>query len=381
MSVETWNLIADGRSCIDGLFVQQENLRLVGRRLSGGLHDGVEIVDITYGDLQFTVIPTRGMGLWEAHLNGTRFGWKSPVRGPVHPTRVDLNDPSGLGWLDGFDELMVRCGLVSNGAPEFDQAGQLVYPLHGKIANSSAYELSLTIDHASGDLEMVGKVEESRFHFRKLRLVTTYSCSRDEPVLMVKDEVENFGSKPQTAQLLYHWNFGPPLLGPGSKVLAPVETLVPRNPESAEQVDNWNTVAGPGSAPCEYVYFMKMHTRDDGIAPVMLTNSDESLAALIEYQPDQLECFSLWKNEAPMADGYVVGLEPATNYPNPHSFEEQHDRVWRIEPGEAKIARSQLTLIDDPQLIANRIGEIDSLNQSKQTTIKSDVDPDWCSQD
>ena len=47
-------------------------------------------------------------------------GWKSPVHGPVHPNFVPLNEPSGLGWLDGFDELFVRCGLESNGAPDFD---------------------------------------------------------------------------------------------------------------------------------------------------------------------------------------------------------------------------------------------------------------------
>ena len=44
-------------------------------------------------------------------------------------------EPSGLGWLDGFDELLVRCGLESNGAPEFNPNGSLRYPLHGKIAN------------------------------------------------------------------------------------------------------------------------------------------------------------------------------------------------------------------------------------------------------
>ena len=50
-------------------------------------------------------------------------GWQSPVDGPVHPQFVPLADPSGLGFLDGFDELIVRCGLESNGAPEFDERG------------------------------------------------------------------------------------------------------------------------------------------------------------------------------------------------------------------------------------------------------------------
>ena len=39
---------------------------------------------------------------------------------------VPLTEPSGLGWLSGFDELMVRCGLESNGAPDFDDSGQML---------------------------------------------------------------------------------------------------------------------------------------------------------------------------------------------------------------------------------------------------------------
>ena len=52
--------------------------------------------------------------------DGEAIGWKSPIAGPVHPSLVSLGEPSGLGWLDGFDEFIVRCGLESNGAPDFD---------------------------------------------------------------------------------------------------------------------------------------------------------------------------------------------------------------------------------------------------------------------
>src|SRR5688572_10202120 len=82
-------------------------------RLQGGLSDGVDTIDVSNGKLNFVVLPTRGMSLWKANLPGWSVGWNSPVRGPVHPNFVDLGEPSGLGWLDGFDELLVRCGLES----------------------------------------------------------------------------------------------------------------------------------------------------------------------------------------------------------------------------------------------------------------------------
>ena len=96
--------------------------------------------------MRLLVIPTRGMGIWKAIVGDETLGWRSPVRGPVHPQFVPLFDPSGLGWLEGFDELLVRCGLESNGAPEFDQQGRLLYPLHGRIANRPAHHVEVTVD-------------------------------------------------------------------------------------------------------------------------------------------------------------------------------------------------------------------------------------------
>ena len=100
---------------------------------AGGLRDGVDVVEVDNGRSRFVVVPTRGMGLWRASCGDTQLGWKSPVRGPVHPAFVPLWEPSGIGWLSGFDELLVRCGLESNGGPEFLPNGSLRYPLHGKL--------------------------------------------------------------------------------------------------------------------------------------------------------------------------------------------------------------------------------------------------------
>ena len=86
------------------------------RTWRGGLADGVFSVEINTGKALFNVLPTRGMGVWRAHLKTPQgwelIGWKSPVSGPVHPAFVDLGEPSGLGWLDGFDELLCRCGTL-----------------------------------------------------------------------------------------------------------------------------------------------------------------------------------------------------------------------------------------------------------------------------
>ena len=92
------------------------------RTLRGGLCDGVDIIDVNNGELSFSVLPTRGMGIGGASYRGVDIGWKSPVKGPVHPKFVNVVDRGGLGWLQGFDELLCRCGLESNGALRGDGA-------------------------------------------------------------------------------------------------------------------------------------------------------------------------------------------------------------------------------------------------------------------
>ena len=143
------------------------------RTLQGGLSEGVESILIDNGALRVEVLPTRGMGVWKAWWGDRRIGWKSPVRGPVHPKFVPLAEPSGLGWLDGFDELLVRCGLESNGAPEMHPNGSLHYGLHGRIANRPAHFVELSADGDTGEISLVGAVAETRFLLHNLRLTTT----------------------------------------------------------------------------------------------------------------------------------------------------------------------------------------------------------------
>src|SRR5438874_6718650 len=109
------------------------------RTLRGGLRDGVDIIEVDNGALSFSVLPTRGMGIWRGRYRGMSLGWQAPVLGPVHPRFVSLGDRNGLGWLTGFDEWLCRCGLHWMGAPGDDNDYPLT--LHGRIANSPAHKV------------------------------------------------------------------------------------------------------------------------------------------------------------------------------------------------------------------------------------------------
>ena len=85
--------------------------------LRGGRRDGVDRIEVHNGALSFSVLPTRGMGLWRGEYRGNSLGWRAPILGPVHPRFVDQEEHGGIGWLRGFDEWLCRCGLSWNGPP------------------------------------------------------------------------------------------------------------------------------------------------------------------------------------------------------------------------------------------------------------------------
>ena len=88
------------------------------RALHGGRREGVELIVVNNGVLAFSIVPTRGMGLWKGQFRGDRIGWDSPITdGPVNPAFVNLMSTGGLGWLEGFDELLARCGLETTAPP------------------------------------------------------------------------------------------------------------------------------------------------------------------------------------------------------------------------------------------------------------------------
>jgi hypothetical protein len=391
MPVKKWTLLdqSTGQSPLAPLAISDQEMPGLGkagvttRICAGGLSEGVFAVTLSTGKIALDVLPTRGMGLWQLRVVGDdevpTIGWKSPVRGPVHPAFVDLGEPSGLGWLDGFDELLVRCGLESNGAPEHDEkTGRLKYPLHGRIANRPAYQVELSIDTDKQEIKLTGSVEESRFHFNGLRMTSTVTLAIGSRRIELYDEVQNFSDRASTMQMLYHVNFGLPLLDAGSRVVAPVKTLVPRNAHAASGVANWDSYIAPQPGFEEMVYFFELNANDAGQTQTLLKNAHSTRGVSLLFNRHELPCFSLWKDTGGQADGYVTGLEPGTNFPNPRTFEAAKGRVVTLGPGAKTGFRLALDIHGSPAEVTAAEAAIAKIQAGRKPEIHKQPRADWC---
>lgn len=385
MSTKTWTLLDVANDVhVDHLELTPQEVggsargyRVTKRTLRGGVRDGVETVEIDNGVCRVIVVPTRGMGVWRAWLGDFEVGWRSPVHGPVNPAFVPLREPSGLGWLSGFDELVVRCGLESNGGPEWDDRGVLQYPLHGKIANTPAHQVEVSIDSESGEIVLTGVVDETRLYHSKLRLTATLRMRLGEPGFHLHDTVENLSAEPSELEFLYHINFGQPLLDAGAKAVLPATKVVPCTPRAAEGVATWDTYEPPTEGYTEQVYFFDLAASPNGETQTMLRNAHGNQGVSLLFNRNELPCFTLWKSTQMPEDGYVTGLEPSINLPNQRSFEAKQGRVAKLAPHERREFHIDLRIHGDAQAVAEAEQSIERLRGDAKPQVFDEPQAGW----
>ena len=100
----------------------------------------MDVIEVDNGRLRFVVIPTRGMSVLRVESGDVGLGGDSPVKEIVHPQFINLESRGGLGWLEGFNEWLVRCGLEWAGHPGEDRFRnnvgdevEMKLTLHGKV--------------------------------------------------------------------------------------------------------------------------------------------------------------------------------------------------------------------------------------------------------
>jgi len=332
--------------------------------LHGGKQQGVDLITLDIGPLRLRVCPTRGMSIIDATLGPLRLGWDSPVKEIVHPAFVDLQRRGRTGWLEGFNGLLVRCGLEFLGPPCNDSQHPAVgeppasdTTLHGKIANTPASEVEVEVQAAAPfAVTLRGAVHERQMYGPKLALTTELTLVPGEPTFTVRDTITNHGGQPAEVGLLYHINQGRPILEDGARLLASVAEHTPRDEGYPEKdIQQFDRFGPPTPASPEQAYFLELDPDPDGRARVLLHNKNKDLGLGLSWQKKQLPHFTLWKALHDERDGYVTGLEPCTTYPLPRPDEREAGRLVKLKPNGRHKAELAFELLADKQAVAKAV--------------------------
>ena len=315
--------------------------------LHDGVSDGVRIVTLRAGDFEATICPTRGLGVLSLDRVGSdpiRAAWTSPIAGPVHPQWVDLGSRGGLGWLDGFTELVARCGLSFNGPPGHDENAPPLeerITLHGRIANRPASDVRVT-----GDGEAVaisGTVREVTLFGAHLELRSTIRLS-DDGTLAIEDTVTNRSARPAEMQLLYHINLDPHCVGERPTLTTPGGEVEPRDAAAEAGFADWRSIDPPADGYAEQVFFV---TPEGGGGFSTTRLSGDRGGVEVSQRTETLPHLAIWKCLQPRVDGYVLGIEPATGFPNFKAEERKAGRVVRLKPGQSRLHEVTIRIASD----------------------------------
>ena len=339
------------------------------RTLHGGRQEGVSLIDIDNGTMKLTLVPTRGMNVLHAQVGDARMGWDSPVKEVVNPAFIELNGRGGLGWLEGFNELVTRCGYEWVGHPGMDN-GELL-TLHGRAANIPASKVTVHIDEAPPyAIHVRGELKEQAFKKVDFTVQTELVTEPGATRFVLNDTLTNNGDYPKEYQALYHSNFSTPFLEEGARFAAAVKQVSPFNDKAKADLGDWQAYRAPTKDYDETVYNVVPYGDAKGDTLTVLHNKAGSLGVAVGFNVQQLPVFSLWKNTDTQGQGYVTGLEPGTSFSYNRRYQRPLNLVPTVEPKQQKHFSISYSLLADKPAVDQALKTIAAIQEGRQTEVR-----------
>jgi hypothetical protein len=191
------------------------------------------------------------------------------------------------------------------------------------------------------EIKVGGRIEEAATFGENMTLTRSIRSMLGENRIHIKDVVENAGFTPTPHMILYHFNFGFPLLGETTRVEFPSRVVQPREPETpVEGYDRWDT---PQADYLERVYYHQDLDEKDGWAAATIRNPQfplatgagtVPLAVRLSWATENLPRLVQWKMAG--AGTHVLGIEPANCYVEGRAVERERGTLVVLEPGESR---------------------------------------------
>lgn len=292
--------------------------------LDEGNARGIAIYQVTTaGGLELDILPDSALDIGRVRYKGvnisytTKNGYDSPVRFLPVSGEFGRYFPGGM---------LFTCGLLSAG-PENADNGDF-HPLHGRFHGLSAKGL---YGYIEGDNIFVGgEVRETAQGGCCFRVKRCYTIPAWGSEILLEDEITNLTPEPREYMMLYHMNFGWPILSESATLEFPEKRKVtPRTPYAEKGLATQCTFSKPIDGEEEQVFFNEMESE----AFARLKNPELGITAEVSWSLDTLPILAQWKN---MKSGdYVLGLEPSTCYIMGRERERKEGRLMTLAPYES----------------------------------------------
>lgn len=325
---------------LTGTMRQVAGVRLA--ELTDGRQRGMRVADVHTGSgFRFEVLLDRALDIHATEYAGKALAWLHPALGGP-----DKYEPEGLGWLRTFGGgLVTTCGLTHFGPPEQDGNDRL--GLHGRISHTPAENVRVTEQWRDDDyvLEIEGQARQSVLFGENLLLTRKISTRLGASSLVIEDTVCNDGYRPTPHVILYHCNFGFPVVGPSSELIVSDESVRPRDDIARAGYETHTRFDPPDPGFAEQVFFHKPKVDAAGYAQAAIVNRALEFGAYLRYRARELPYMAEWKMMG--AGDYVCALEPANQWETPRRVLREEGRLKYLEAGEEVHYRLELGALPD----------------------------------
>jgi hypothetical protein len=308
-----------------------------------GWERGVRCVQLQNDRIALEVVVDRGLDIAGARIRQIPVAWRSPTE-IVAPWFVEN---SGFGPHRGFfGGLLTTCGLDHIGLPVERSAERFGYlarttdafPMHGRFSGSPARLSAYGVREANGGLEafVEGEVTQVAVFGEHLTLRRRISIAYGRAVVRVEDEVANHGYASSPLAVMYHINFGWPVVAPGARVKTPPRRL-------RGEGDNATVRAPiPGAAERVWIFATEPDGQGRGYAGIANPRVDATQAAgaRLDWDAAALPTLVQWEM-ANVAGHYVIGLEPSTR----SASDSANPPFPVLEPGQSKRLGVEIELL------------------------------------
>lgn len=290
--------------------------------------------------LRFTVVPDRCMDLFDFSYKGVNLSFQSKNGLTSPQAYIPSNGEFAEQWPGG---MLVTCGLDNVGGHS-DEGG--VFPTHGRISHVPVRNFGTQSRWENGDyvLRIQGEIHQTKMYSRHLSIQRTLETSLNSKCVKIHDVLTNFEADDEPYMLLYHFNFGYPLLQADTCVETSKADLHPMNPLSSDCHHMMAPVDGRG----EELYF---RTNLGDWACGVIYNERLELGAYISFGTKNLPNMLQWKMMK--SHDYVLALEPCNTF--------------GLNRAEAK-AEGKLAVLPAYSSVENRLelGVLDGMSEIRQ---------------
>ena len=273
-------------------------------QITSGANEGLNVIDCNNGKIRFLLNESKGLDVMQLYHQGVNLSFISKNGFTSREINFDNRFEGGMLYTCGFDSVGGRDGYETHGS------------FHLTKANVTKIECT------DGGITVEAELRNSALFGKNLLIKRRVFTEINGDSVTVSDTLINEAYRPENYAVLFHVNFGYPMLDEGAYVTADFKNTVPRTDWAKQNLSTFNVIEAPIPLKEETCYYHELNSPE-----ISLTNENLGKKCTLTYSKNTLDKFIEWKS---MASGdYALGLEPTT------TLLDENFKYKIINPGES----------------------------------------------